>query len=130
RTGRSSPSLNIHHGQCRDSKTGRLIRRHGQSAFFCIQMTRANFRTPHNTEAQRKTATDWSFQCVAVSCWRQLNYCSKSLIYKNKQTLNSAIVPRFVPRFSSDWIEAPFTRPNLIITLNASFDHLHPIHIV
>ena len=31
-------------------------------------MTRANFGTPHDTEAQRKTATDWGFQCVAVSC--------------------------------------------------------------
>lgn len=62
--------------------------------------------------------------------WRQLNHNSKSLIYINKQTLNSQDVPRFVPRFSSDWIEAPFTGSSLITTLNASFDHLHSVHIV
>ncbi len=27
----------------------------------------ANFATPQDTETQRKTATDWGFQCVAVS---------------------------------------------------------------
>ncbi|CAN7435794.1 hypothetical protein LJR129_002813 [Acidovorax sp. LjRoot129] len=56
-----------------------------------------------NSGGQRKTATAWGFQSVAVSCmvgWRQLNKGAKTLSIHNSIKFLGILFPHLFPRIA------------------------------